>query len=85
LLELLSQYGIGIFLAYLFLLGWICLSTLNKIKSNSELTWNILMSLICFAGVSMMPSGFLILDINWMFVAVLVVVCANFDKHQRMS
>ena len=79
-LELLSQYGIFVFSGYLFLFAWIKLIALKSRKLNSELTWNIFISLICFVGVSIMPSGFLVRDINWMFVAILVIVATNFSS-----
>ena len=80
LLELFSQYGIFIFLGYVILLLWIFIASLKAIKTNLESTTYFAMALIGFVGASCLPSGFLILDINWIFVAVLVVVAANLQK-----
>jgi len=85
LVELLSQYGILIFLLYCGLLFWVLVMAVREWKINSDLSISIILSLICFAGVSVMPSGFLILDINWIFTAILIVVCSNFNDKKTAS
>ena len=76
-IELLSQFGLIIFLPYIGLLFWIFLLAMKNRKSNPELSLYIFLGLACFVGVSVMPSSFLILDINWMFIAILVIIVSN--------
>jgi len=84
-LEILSQYGIIILIFYLVLLSALLIRGLRMWKSNPELALNIVLCLICFVGTSVMPSGFLILDINWIFIAILVMVCSNFSVLKSKS
>lgn len=78
-LELVSQFGLIIFLPYIGLLFWIFFLAMKNRKSNPELALYIFLGLVCFVGVSIMPSSFLIRDINWIFIVILVVLVSNYS------
>lgn len=77
MMELLSQYGVLIFIPYLFFLGWIFFITITKRKIIGPMAFKMILALIVFIGVSVMPSGFLILDINWIFTVTLIVLVGH--------
>tara|TARA_B110000908_G_C10262071_1_gene460108 strand:- start:3652 stop:4890 length:1239 start_codon:yes stop_codon:yes gene_type:complete len=71
-IEILSQYGMIIFGIYLFFIGWIIVKSFRVMKSHFFYGSIPLITLFIFAVCSLMPSSFLILDINWIFVAVMI-------------
>lgn len=79
-IEIISQYGLVIFIPYCILLIWLFGIALKSVRKEPEISSNLLFGLFCFTAVSIMPSAFLILDINWIFMAVLVIVCAHLSN-----
>jgi hypothetical protein len=77
LVELLSQYGIFVFLLYTVLLIALFWLGIKLYRSDRDLAVHILLALVCFGVCSIMPSAFLILDINWIFIVILVIICAR--------
>lgn len=83
-LELLSQYGLLIFILYITLWGWIVGILLQKIRSDAILSSFALLAILIFFLCSLFPSGFLILDINWFFTGVMAVVVSDIQRGQFM-
>lgn len=77
LIELISQYGVLIFVVYASFLFWILYIAIFKRKSIGSMSFKLILALILFWGVSIMPSGFLILDMNWIFVAALIIIAGH--------
>lgn len=77
LIEVVSQYGVVIFILYISFLVWILITGIRLIKNNFDLFFDLMISLFVFAAASMLTSGFLILDINWIFVIILIIVSVN--------
>lgn len=71
-IEILSQYGVIIFGVYLFFIGWIIVKSVKVMKSHFFYGSIPLVTLFIFGVCSLMPSSFLILDINWIFMAVMI-------------
>jgi len=80
LMEILSQYGVFIFLGYITLLSLILLTAIKIFKSNFYLSSLITLNIIVFTLASFLPSSFLILNINWIFMAILIGFVANKEK-----
>lgn len=70
LMEILVQYGIIILIGYTIIF---ILSLFNKHLSGT-LRVNALLILSTFLFTSIMPSAFLILDINWLFTGVFITI-----------
>jgi teichuronic acid biosynthesis protein TuaE len=83
LVELISQFGLVVFVPYIFLFCWLGLKMLKSIKKDSNFVIYYVLAIIVFVIVSVMPSAFLILDINWIFTALLVVIAANTSSLTR--
>ncbi len=77
LIELISQYGVLIFVVYASFLFWILYIAIFKRKFIGSMSFKLILALILFWGVSIMPSGFLILDMNWIFVAALIIIAGH--------
>ncbi|HOV11234.1 MAG TPA: O-antigen ligase family protein [Bacteroidales bacterium] len=77
LIEILSQYGVIIFICYIAVFGFIFLRAASKFRNDKNLTLFFLMSIIVFFIVSNLPSAFLLLDINWIFTALILVFYKN--------
>jgi hypothetical protein len=73
LIELLSQFGILIFLPYVLLLCWIFWIALRSLRRDPYSAVLLVGALIILILASILPSAFLILDINWIFTVVLIV------------
>lgn len=85
-IELMSQYGVIIFGIYLLILFWIFARTLKYYRSNPEFALGILSGLILLVIASVLPSAFLILDVNWIFTIVLVISIGEISaKKSEMS
>ena len=85
LIELLSQYGILILTGYVIAIGWVFLVMLRYFKRSPELAIGLLMGLAALFCTSALPSAFLILDINWIFTAVLVIIAAELTTRPKDS
>lgn len=75
LMEILAQYGI------IILLGYIIILILSAFKKH--LSWTLRVNSILILGAflfaSIMPSAFLILDINWMFTGIFIATLNNLN------
>lgn len=83
LIEIISQYGILIFLPYVSFLIWIFIIGLKNMRKDLFLGLTIINSLIIFGLSSLLPSSFLILDINWIFVSILIAFTAECVKYSE--
>lgn len=77
-IEILSQFGIFIFIGYLYIIFHIILNTIKNYRNNKTLSSFIIISLIIFGLTSLMPSIFLSEEINWIFIGVIIVLSSNF-------
>lgn len=77
LIELISQYGVLIFAMYLGALCWIFYGILRYFRQSRETAVGLLIGLIALTIASVLPSAFLILDINWIFTVILIVVAGE--------
>ena len=80
LMEIISQYGIVIFSMYIFLFLWIVFLLMKNFKKDYFFSGLIFSGIIVFIGSSAVPSSFLILDINWMYMAILVGIISQFNQ-----
>jgi len=80
LIEIVSQFGVFILIIYLLFIVWILYLAIRFYKNNSFLNGIILISIFVFFFASIMPSSFLILDINWIFLAVLIGLVSENKK-----
>ena len=79
LIELLSQFGLLIFVPYIVLLIWIVVRAISMIKRELFTAASILICMIIFGLSSLLPSSFLILEINWIFIALIVGFTSSFE------
>ena len=80
IIEVLAQFGALITALLLFLM---CLLIYSNWKMNKDDKFKFgifIISLLLFVAASFLPSGFLILEFNWIFVATLVGVSSNNKK-----
>ncbi len=77
LMEIFSQYGIIIFLSYVVLWVWALILLFKKMNINHVF---LLYSILVFFLVSAFPSGFLILDIQWIFTSVVLLKLCDSSK-----
>lgn len=77
LIELISQYGVLIFGIYVAFMLWIFYIAISRRKTIGSMWFKLILALMLFWGVSIMPSGFLILDMNWVFVATLIIIAGH--------
>jgi hypothetical protein len=80
LIEIVSQYGILILLAYLFFIVLIGIKILRFIKKGEDETKILLIALCSFIVCSILPSSFLVLNINWIFFAILVAIVFSLEQ-----
>lgn len=80
LIEILSQYGILIFLGYVGLLIFVFIAALRFLQKDFYLSSLIIISLLIFLIASLLPSSFLILDINWVFIAVIIGITTSLPE-----
>jgi len=76
LIELLSQFGIIPFLLYVLGVLYFVFFVLKKVKTSFYLKSLLLFSFPIFFILSVLPSGFLIFDVNWVF-SVVLIICVN--------
>lgn len=84
-LEIVSQYGILIFLGYLFFLWMIFFKAVKQFKTDSSKSFYIVLSLVVFCTVSVMPSAFLILDVNWIFILTLIILVSEYQSAKPIA
>ncbi|MBI3135914.1 MAG: hypothetical protein HYZ14_14645 [Bacteroidetes bacterium] len=84
-IEIMSQFGLIVFIPYIFLLGYLVAKVAGIVRKDLNYATFFLLALIGFGVGSLMPSAFLILDINWMFTAALVVLAANFSSMTKSA
>ncbi|HOY32080.1 MAG TPA: O-antigen ligase family protein [Bacteroidales bacterium] len=77
LFEIFSQYGIIILAGYLAIFLIISVKALAKFRATKNMSVVFLMCILVLFIVSNIPSAFLLLDINWMFTALLLVFYKN--------
>jgi len=71
--ELVSQYGLLIFLPYCLILFLVFILLIKWRKNKPELAIGTLVGLSLLIVCSVLPSAFLILDINWIFTVILII------------
>lgn len=76
-IELLSQFGILIIIPYFTFFIIIFIIAIKLWRRPAMLPVILLLSLVLFSAVSVLPSAFLILDINWIFTILLLVVSGH--------
>ncbi|MBK7128339.1 MAG: hypothetical protein IPH66_03105 [Crocinitomicaceae bacterium] len=84
-IEIVSQYGILIFLGYLFFLWMIFFNAVKQVKKDAEKSFYIILSLFVFCAISVMPSAFLILDINWIFILTLIILVSEYQSSKPIT
>jgi len=70
--ELISQFGLVIFIPFIGFLLWVFSVVYKKIKTNFFTCGLILIALLVYGITSLLPSSFLILDVNWVFLGILI-------------
>lgn len=84
-IELISQYGIFIFAMYLAILLWVFVAVIKYFRKQSESAVGVLIGLVALVFVSALPSAFLILDIGWIFTAILILVVAELGSAKNVT
>lgn len=79
-IEIISQYGVFIFIAYLILFGWIILIVIKNFRQNIYKSTLILFSIILFFLLSNLPSSFINHPINWLFTSILILVTTSLQQ-----
>lgn len=80
LMEILSQYGVFIFLGYIFILVFYWLRACRSAKRNWTYFITVSLCFVLFAGVGGMPSGFLILNIGWILTPLLLISASVYNE-----
>ena len=80
LVEIISQFGLIIIIPYFSMLVYVFLFGITYIKRNVIYGGSIIISITVFGLVSLLPSSFLILDIHWFFMSILITVIAFLNQ-----
>ncbi len=83
LIEVLSQYGIIVFLGYVSVLLWVTVICLKNIIKSFYISLLVIMCIGVFLGASILPSSFIVIDAGWYFFAFLISLVSDkafFDK-----
>lgn len=75
--EILSEYGVIIFLAYLLLIAWSAAMILRFYKKDNYAAAVVLVAGIVFLLSGILPSDFIVLNINWIFVAIFIAIISD--------
>lgn len=78
-IEVLAQYGL-IGLLFFFFLIFVFIKQIQKFRRDKNQIW-LLMSLPVFGIISLIPSSFLYMDINWLLIPVIVLL--TFDNQKK--
>ncbi len=73
LIELFSQFGILIFLPYVLLFCWMIWVAIRYLRNDPYTAVLLVGAIMALILSSILPSAFLILDINWIFTVVLII------------
>ncbi|MBK6527880.1 MAG: O-antigen ligase family protein [Crocinitomicaceae bacterium] len=85
LIELFSQFGILIFLPYVLLFCWMILIALRSFRSDPYTSVLLLGAIMTLILASILPSAFLILDINWIFTVVLILTASELSVKKLVA
>lgn len=73
LMEILSQYGLLIFIPYIFILFFYWLKAFRNRKYNIGYFFTLTASYLVFVIILYMPSSFLLLNIGWILIPILLI------------
>ena len=85
LFEIYSQYGILIFGGYLYIFVLILLYFKNNFRKHTNQIIFLIIALTCFGLSSFLPSSFLSMEINWIFLSIIVIVSTNLETYGEQS
>ena len=83
LIELISQFGLIIFIPYIFFLMWVFMVAMRHLKAHFFEAMLVFTCLLVFGLASMLPSSFLVLDINWIFLVVLIILANHLKSLEK--
>lgn len=84
LMEILSQYGLPIFIPYIFIFIFYWFKTYRNRKSNWNYFIIITICYLLFIIISDMPSAFLNLNIGWILIPVLLISSYQLQKENNV-
>lgn len=77
-IELVSQYGWIAFSLFFFLL-FVFIKQIQLFRKNNQTFW-LLVALPFFCVISLIPSSFLYMDINWLLIPIIIVLTFDSEK-----
>lgn len=83
LMEILSQYGLLIFIPYVFILFFYWVKALQSRKQNMNYFFILTACYLIFIIISDMPSAFLILNIGWILIPILLISASQLQKENN--
>ena len=82
-MEILSQYGLPILIPYVFIFLFYWMKAFRSRKQNISYFLNLTSSFLIFIIISDMPSAFLILNIGWILIPILLISSLQFSKEKN--